>query len=205
MNLPGTRSARVAVLAAVAILPALNAAALPPSAESLSLSARVLENSGFAGLQDVAVPAAAASPAPASAPADPTQEALAGLIALAQAQPESNGGISETARALGFDFTGAFVHRALDMVPTPEAKHFFSIATLRGETVVVVEVYSRSARELRSFRASASGVLQAAALTTKPNGVFVATEIVLPDAEASRTFAAEVDFWTRYYRDHPGH
>jgi len=190
--------------AATTLLP-LSAHPLPPSTDSLSRSVAALSDVGFGGLHGVSTPAAPAAPAAVSRAAGTTEDAFAGLVALARAQPESAGSINETMRALGFDFTGDFLDRSLDMQPTPDAKHYFSIANLHGETVMIVEVYSRSSKELRSFRASASGTLQAAALTTKSNGAFTATPVSLPDPDASRVFAAEIDFWVRYYREHAGH
>lgn len=201
-----TKSGRLVLFAVVAVLSPLSAAARPLSSESLNQSVAALNIAGFAGLQNVAAPAAPAAPVIASRAADSTpQEALSGLVAMAQAQPESGGNIPETARALGFEFNGDFLVHSLGIVPTQDAKHNFSIASLRGETVIVIDVYSRATKELRSFRVSVSGTMQAAALTTKPNGSFMATPIPLPDADASRVFAAEIEFWTRYYRDHSGH
>lgn len=204
MVLLRTKTGRAALLAVVAILPPLSAAAVPPSVDSLSRSVESLRDGGFTGLGNVVVPAAAASPAPLSAPADPAQDALAGLVALAQGQPQDNG-IKETARALGFDLAGDFVEHSFAMVPADDAKRYFAISQLNGETVIVISVYTKATKELRSFRASTAGALQAAALTTKPNGTFVASPVTLPDAEASRIFAAEIELWTRYYRDHFGH
>ena len=188
-------------------LTSIPAAALPSAANLLLQgSIQSLREAGYPGLDEVkTLPALAAAPSSNSpTPADETQEALAQLIRTAESRPETTG-INETAQALGFEFKGNFLDKELEKQSTVDAFRHFSIAKFHGETVIVLEVYSRAAKELRSYMASSAGILTAAAVTTKPNGVFHAVAIPLPNPEAAADFAAQTGFWTQYYRDHLKH
>lgn len=95
---------------------------------------------------------------------------------------------------------GDFLSRSLKRQSSADSFRHFSTARFQGETVIIVEIYSRAAKGLRSYRASATGVLGAAAATTKPNGSYHV--VTVPGSEAAAGFAGELEFWTQYYRDH---
>ena len=188
-------------------LTSIQAAALPSAANSLLQgSIQSLREAGYPGLDEVkALPAPAAAPSSNSpTPADETQEALAELIRTAERQPETPS-IIETGRALGFEFNGNFLGRELEKQTTVDTFRYFTIAKFHGETVIILDVYSRAAKELRSYMGSSAGILKAAAVTTKANGAFHAVAIPLPNPEAAADFATQTSFWTQYYRDHLKH
>lgn len=186
----------------------LAASALPPQANNiLSGSLRTLRGAGFAGLDavesvptPVAIPAARAA---AAATSDDSQVALTALIQAAEAQSESIGFIPEEAVALGFQKD--ILARSLGKQSTADTFRHFQIAKYQGETVIVFAVFSKAAKELRSYRTSATGILEAAVVTTKSNGVYHAATISLPNSDVTADFQEQVRFWTQYYNDHLKH
>jgi hypothetical protein len=182
----------------------VQATALPPVANTLLQgSLQSLRCAGYAGLEETQVPTPPAAQPVAYTAADTTSDALAGLIRAAQSKAIF---IPETARALGFEFEGdTFMARSLPQQSTLTGTKLFSVADFQGQTVVIIEIYSKTTKELRSFRASADGSLQAAALTTKSAGKFQSVAVSLPNSSTYAEFEAELGFWTQYYRDHLKH
>lgn len=191
------------LLLAMAFIP-MTASAHPGSAAALLQgSFESLRAAGYAGLENSEVPAAPKVTPVAYAAGDQTADALQALIGAAQAKPETSGFIAETAVALGLELRGdKFWDHHLTTEYSQDVIRTFSTADLHGETVILVEIFFKATKTLHSYRASASGALQAAAATTKSGGRFHATPIALPDAAASTEYDDQIRFWTQYSRDH---
>ena len=158
-----------------------------------------LQAAGFSGMADVALPQAPAvvGVLPVSAQADESTEALAALIRGAQPGSTLNG---EGIRALGFNFSGDKLPvNGYGWAENQSLKTMFSITTFRGKTDIIISQGIKATRELRSYLISPEGVLEAAAVTRKVNGILQSESIPVSQAQAgSREM---IQFWVRYYRE----
>ena len=154
-------------------------------------------------MEDTQVPTAPAA-APATSASDiQIKEPLAALISATQSEV---GLIPETSKALGFEFDGnSFPSKNYDSITDQDSIRHFSVAASGGKTLIVIQEYSKAAKEMRSYRASSTGILEAAAVTTKADGKFHAVAIPLPNSEASAKYQALLAFWIQYSRDHLSH
>lgn len=187
------------LVAALALTPMVASAGIGNAETILGGSLKALQGAGFEGIHDIPVPSALPAVAAfrVAARADETAEALAALTARTSILDGNGSAIGETVRKLGFAFDG-------DEFPT---KNFssdgnnFAVTSYRGKVELILQEVLRvdGKKRLRSCLLSADGTLQAAAVTRKENGRFIADAV--PPAEAQAPCRALLDFWVQYYRD----
>lgn len=158
-----------------------------------------LQAAGFSGTAEVAIPQAPAAVGalPVSVQADETTEALAALVRGAQRDGTLNG---EAMRALGFNFNGdKFPVKGYAKPENQPVLTAFSITTFRGKTDIIITEGISATREVRSYLISPEGILEAAVVTRKVNGISQSEKI--PVATAQAGYRELLKFWTRYYRE----
>ena len=161
---------------------------------------QALRASGFSGMAEIQMPQApaAVTASPASVQVDETTEALA---ALRLAVKDDTGLEGETARVLGFSSNGERLPVKYLSTPKAEVVRWFNVTTFRGTTDIIIQDFRTvdGRKELRSYLITTNGTLEAAALTVKINGKFLAEKI--PVSEAQAGCREQLEFWTRYYRE----
>jgi hypothetical protein len=137
-----------------------------------------------------------------SVPLNETAKALSALVGVAQKQTRGPDFLIATAKALGFIFEGdSFPVGSIPSQKDGGIIRYFSIAQYHGKDEIIIDEIRRidGRKELRSYWITPAGELQAAALTVKVNGSYVAQKVPADDAQTG--CRALLEYWVQYYRD----